>query len=117
MERNPYAVFDIKEYEQMQNAIDNNNTKTHVLENYLFGPQFVDIESRMMNAVTMQELEDIWAMNKSVIKLMRDTRGEHILYDLLVWHKKNLTSLFETQFYERYGRGNVSAKNKTTKGP
>ena len=106
----------MKEYEQMQQAMDTGETNTHVLKNYLFGPQFIDIEKRMMNAVTMQELEDVWAMNKSVINMMRDNRQEYILYDLLIWHRKNLTNLFETEFYDRYGRRNVSATNKTTKG-
>ena len=100
----------------MIDSMKQNKVPQHVLSNYLFGEQFLEIESRMMNAVTLQELDDVWNINKSVINMMRDNKEEYILYDMLMWHRKNLTNLFETQFYERYGRGNVSAKNKTTQG-
>ena len=103
-----------KEIEMLEYHTENNTTHKHMLSNYLYGKQFIDIEKRMMNAVTQQELDDIWDMNKSWINLMKSSKSEYLLYDMLYWHKKNLTSLFQMNIYKR--KKNVSAKTKATKG-
>lgn len=87
------------------------------LTNYLYGQYYNDIEKKLIEAVTLDELNDTWNMNKVMINLMRHDKQERVLYDMLYWHKYNLESMFKSMTLDKSlkVKKNVSTKNQATK--